>query len=393
MKKTGVKAGCERLMGPDRQLVAGKRVGIVTNHSAVLPDGEHLVDALVADHDTTVGALFSPEHGIRGKAPAGRHVADEVDPKTGIQIFSLYGEHNKPDASMLEGVDVLVYDIQDLGVRFYTYVSTLALVMEAAAENRIPFILLDRPLVLPGGMIDGPVLDEEVRSFIGMLPVPLLYSLTPGELAGLIRKEYLRVKGLDIDMNVLELENYSRSMWYDETGLKWLPPSPNMPTIDTAVVYPGTALIEGTNISEGRGTDSPFRFIGAPFVDKERLADSLNSLGLPGVKFLPLDFVPREMDIVKRPRFNGIQCHGIEVVVTERDSVKPVETGVAVVYALQKLNASQMSFRADGAFDKLAGNKNVREMIERGADYREIAATWEGELQAFGESRREYFLY
>lgn len=380
-------------MGPDRELITGKRAGIVTNHSAVLPGGEHLVDALMADHGTTVCALFSPEHGIRGDAPAGRHLANQVDPKTGIQIYSLYGDHNKPDKSMLNGIQVLVYDIQDVGVRFYTYISTLALVMEAAAENHIPLILLDRPMVLPGHLIGGPVLAEEARSFIGMLPIPLLYSLTPGELAGLIRKEYLRDKGADLEMSILKLENYSRSMWYDETGLSWLAPSPNIPTIDTAVVYPGTALIEGTNISEGRGTDSPFRLIGAPFIDKMKLADFLNSLELPGFSFAPVDFVPREKSIVNHPRFKDTTCHGIEVVVTERNIVKPVESGLAILCALKKFYPTELTFRADGAFDRLAGNKKVGKMIEGGADYREIASTWELELQAFGESRKEYFLY
>lgn len=294
---------------------------------------------------------------------------------------------------MLEGIRTLVYDIQDVGARFYTYISTLTLVMEAAAENGVELILLDRPLVLSGGMIDGPVLEDDVKSFIGMLPLPILYSLTPGELAGLIRKEYLGKLASDLDMKVLKLENYSRSMWYDETGLSWLPPSPNIPTIDTAVVYPGTALVEGTNISEGRGTASPFRFIGAPFVDKMRLADSLNSAGLPGVKFVPADFVPREISIVSHPRFKDTRCHGVEVVVADRNAIKPVELGVAVICAIRDLNRGDLSFRADGAFDRLAGNRRIRKMVESGADYREIASTWEMGLSRFQESRGEYFLY
>ncbi len=388
-----VKLGCERLMGSERELIAGKQVGIITNHSGVLPEGEHIVDVLRTGNDVSIKALFSPEHGIRGDAPAGKHLENEVDPKTGVQVYSLYGDHNKPDVTMLSGIDVLIYDIQDVGVRFYTYISTLALVMEAAAENDIPLVLLDRPLVLPGHMIDGPVLNNEVRSFVGMLPIPVLYSLTPGELAGLIRREYLAKKHLDLDLTVMKLENYSRSMWYDETGLNWLPPSPNIPAIDTAAVYPGTALIEGTNVSEGRGTESPFRLIGAPFVDKMKLADSLNSLELPGLKFNPVDFTPRGKSIVSHTRFKDELCHGIELVVTRRDDLKPFEAGVAIVCALRKLNPSELVFRDDCAFDRLAGNKEVRELIERGADYLEIASTWEHELEMFRSSMRRYFLY
>ncbi len=393
MAENKIKIGCERLIGPERSLIAGKQAGIVTNHSGVLPDGEHIVDALRTGHDISIKALFSPEHGIRGDAPAGKHVRNEIDPRTGIQVYSLYGENNKPDKSMLQGIEVLVYDIQDVGVRFYTYISTLALVMEAAAENDIPLVLLDRPLVLPGNMTDGPVLSDEVRSFVGMLPVPVLYSLTPGELAELIRNEHLAQKGLDLELTVLELENYSRSMWYDETGLDWLPPSPNIPTIETAVVYPGTALIEGTNISEGRGTDSPFRLIGAPFVDKMKLAETLNSYELPGLDFIPVDFVPRDRSAVSHTRFKDKICHGINVVVTNRDMIKPVEAGVAIICALRKLSPSELTFRCDGAFDRLAGNREVRELIARGADYLEVTSTWEHELDLFRGSMRKYFLY
>ncbi len=393
MVKDRVILGCEKLLNIDKGLITGRRIGIVTNHSGVLPGGVHIVDALRADPDINIRALFSPEHGIRGTAPAGKHVANGVDPETGIPIYSLYGDHNKPDLAMLEGIQTLVYDIQDVGVRFYTYISTLALLMEAAAETGIELILLDRPLVLPGEIVDGPMLEDDVKSFVGMLPLPVLYGLTPGELARLIRKEYLGKLDSSLDMKTVTLGNYSRSMWYDETGLGWLPPSPNIPTIDTAVIYPGAALIEGTNLSEGRGTSSPFRLIGAPFVDKLRLADLLNSSELPGLEFLPADFTPREMSIVSRPRFKDELCHGIEIIVKDRNSVRPVEMGVALVGAIRKLFGAELRFRTDRAFDRLAGNKKVKEMIERGVDYREIASTWEADLAKFTATRSEYFLY
>ncbi len=391
--ETRVKLGCERLIESQMNLIEGRQIGIVTNHSGVLPGGRHVVDALRAVPDVRIKALFSPEHGIRGNAPAGKHVENEVDPQTGIQVYSLYGSHNKPEGSMLSGIDTLVYDIQDVGVRFYTYISTLALAMEAAAEKGIRFILLDRPLVNSGLIIDGPMLDDEVKSFVGMLRLPVLYGLTAGELAGLIRKEHLGKSGLAIDLKIVKLENYSRSMWYDETGLAWLPPSPNIPTPETAAIYPGTALIEGTNLSEGRGSRSPFRFIGAPFVDKRKLADALNSNELPGVEFNPVDFTPRELTIVSHPRFKDILCHGVEVAVKDRNVLKPVEVGLSIICEIRKLHSVELMFRADGAFNRLVGNKKVRDMIEAGAGYAEVASGWREELAKFANSRKEYFLY
>lgn len=388
-----VKLGSERVLESEIELLQGKRIGIVTNHSGFLPTGKHIVDALRDDSDITVGALFSPEHGIRGDAPAGKHVEHEIDPSTGLQVYSLYGDHTKPEKWMLDKIEVLVYDVQDVGTRFYTYISTMTLAMEAAAENNIPFVVLDRPLITSGDLIDGPVLKDDLRSFIGMLPIPVLYNLTPGELAGLVRQEYLYQKKLEIDLHIVKVENYSRSMWYDETGLAWIIPSPNIPTIDTAIIYPGAALVEGTNVSEGRGTPFPFQYIGAPFIKKMELADFLNGLEMPGVRFNSIDFTPRDVGAVANPRFKDQLCHGVDVQITDRRVIKPVEVGIAIICAIKGLHPGELTFRADGAFDRLVGDKNVRLLIEKGLNYREIAATWESGLKDFGESRKKYFLY
>lgn len=394
IKNSGkVKLGCERFLESETELIKGKRVGIVTNHTGVLPDGKHIVDALRAEPGVTISALFSPEHGIRGDAPAGAHVGHEIDQKTGLQIYSLYGEHTKPEKQMLENIDVLIYDIQDAGTRFYTYISTMALAMEAAVENKIPFIILDRPMIASGDLIDGPMLHDDVRSYIGMLPIPVLYSLTPGELAELVKQEYLLPKGLEIDLRIIKLENYSRSMWYDETGLPWLIPSPNVQTIEAATLYPGTALIEGTNVSEGRGTQFPFQYIGAPFIDKTNLTDTLNKLNLPGVKFDPIDFTPKQLSFVSHPRFKDQLCHGIHVHLTDRNIIKPVEVGIAIACAIKKLHPEHLTFRADGAFDRLTGDKNIKHLIEKGCGHYEIASSWKADLKSFSESRKKYFLY
>ncbi len=392
-RSSQVKFGCEHFLESEIDIIKGKKIGLVTNHSAVLQNGKHIVDVLRGEHGVKITALFSPEHGIRGNAPAGAHLNHEKDPDTGLQIYSLYGEQTKPENWMLENIDVLIYDIQDAGTRFYTYISTMALAMEAAAENKITFLILDRPMITSGELIDGPLLHEDNLSFIGLLPVPVLYSLTPGELAGLVQEEYLHPKGLCAELHVIRLQNYSRSMWYDETQLPWLIPSPNVPTIETATIYPGTALVEGTNVSEGRGTPYPFQYIGAPFIEKDALTATLSNLEIPGVQFQPLDFVPRQSSFVIHPRFLDQVCHGVFVEIVDRKVLKPVEVGIAIVCAIRKLHPEHLRFRADGAFDRLIGDKKIMPMIEAGAGYEEVADTWKDELICFAESRTKYFLY
>ena len=374
-------------------MLSGKRIGVITNHSGVLPNGQHIVNAIKEKSDATISALFSPEHGIRGDAPAKAFVDNEVDPETGIQVYSLYGKLMKPEKWMLDGIDALIYDIQDVGARFYTYISTMALCMEAAAESGIGFIVLDRPMIAPGRLLDGPMLHEETQSYIGMLPVPVVYGLTPGELAGLVQTEYLMPKGLKCRFQIYTLEDYSRSLWYDETGIPWRAPSPNIPTIEAATIYPGTALLEGTNINEGRGTPHPFQYIGAPFIDKDQFSGALETLKLPGIQIDPIDFTPRKNNAVSHVRFMDELCHGIYITVSNRDEVKPVETGIAIISALKKLYPENFTFRANGSFDKLISDTQVKRMIDDECDYAEIVATWRHGLADFDDARSKYFLY
>lgn len=385
--------GCQLLVNSHLDLLEGKRIGIVTNHTAVFPDGSHIVDKLFNHRGIFIKALFSPEHGIRGDAPAGRKVGDGIDPRTGIPVYSLYGEYRKPTDLMLDGIDLLLYDIQDVGTRFYTYISTLTLVMEAAGEKNIKFVINDRPLVVPGNIIDGPVLKDSLRSFVGTLPVPIIYGLTSAELAQFIRTEHLARMGVQIDLNIMRLQNYDRNMWYDETGLPWLPPSPNIPTVETAIMYPGTALVEGTNISEGRGTPLPFLQIGAPFIDKEELTNFLNKLNLSGVKFEPVSFIPQNAASVANPKYRGEKCNGVKIEIVNRQAVKPVEVGIAIICAVRKLYPDYLMFRADGAFDRLVGDKQVTSMIMDGANYLDVVASWQDELKCYDQYRKRFFLY
>jgi uncharacterized protein YbbC (DUF1343 family) len=285
-----VSTGADVLVAEHLDLLKGKRVGLITNHTGRVSSGEFLVDVLLGKKINVV-ALFGPEHGIRGEAAAGDAVDDGVDDQTGIAVYSLYGATRKPTPTMLEGVDILMYDIQDVGVRFYTYISTMGLAMEAAAEHGIPFVVVDRPNPIGGLKLDGPVLIDSLRSFVGMYPIPVAYGLTCGELAVMIKSEgWLDLAKLDL--TVIWMEGWKRTMLWDDTGCPWVRPSPNIPTPATALVYPATCFIEATNVSEGRGTERPFHFIGAPFIDGGTLSGKLNALRLPGVRFSPTEFTP-----------------------------------------------------------------------------------------------------
>jgi len=339
------------------RLIAGKRVGLVTNHTAVLRNGVHLADSLARHPQVTLTALFGPEHGIRGEAGAGDMVDGSVDSVTGVRVYSLYGQTYKPTQEMLEGLDVLLYDIQDVGARFYTYISTMTYAMEAAAEAGIPFVVLDRPNPITGERVEGFVLDDSLKSFVGMHPVPIVHGMTTGELALMINGLGWLKGGIRANLMVVRMRGWKRSMWYDETGLPWIPPSPNMRTLQTAVVYPGTCLFEGTNFSEGRGTDSPFELVGAPFVDAERWAETLNGLKLPGVRFEPESFTPTGS------KHSGEECRGVRLKVTDRTVFKPVRTGLWMLAAAFDLHRNTFAWRPR-TIDRLAGTALVRQFVE-----------------------------
>ena len=384
-----VRTGADRLFTDEFHLVAGKRIGLVTNHTGLLSNGRHLADSLFAHPEVTLAALFGPEHGIRGEVPAGGSVGDGHDPTTGVTVFSLYGKTYKPTPEMLKGIDVLLFDIQDVGARFYTYISTMSYAMEAAAENGIPFIVLDRPNPITGTRVEGPIREDSLRSFVGLHPIPIVHGMTVGELATMFNEEGWLKSGVKSDLHVVKMEGWRREMWYDETALRWIPPSPNIRTLETAVVYPGTCLIEGTNLSEGRGTDRPFEYIGAPYVDGKKWAEELNSRRLPGVTFQPIRFTP---DATKSMKHAGEECGGVFVHVTDRERYEPIITGMTILASARELFPDDFQWRP-GSIDRLSGVTTLRETIGDGSVIQAIVQTWGEQMQRFLLLRTRHLSY
>jgi uncharacterized protein YbbC (DUF1343 family) len=381
----GLVAGIDVLLDDRADLVQGRRVGLVTNPTGVDRTLRSSIDRLAAHPDVTLVALFGPEHGVRGDAQAGDRVGSTRDPGTGVPVHSLYGEHREPTDAMLAGIDVLVFDIQDVGARFYTYPYTLANVMRAARRAGIPVVVPDRPNPLGGVRVEGPVLEPEYASFVGQYPIPIRHGMTIGELARLFNDAF----GIGAELHVVPMRGWRRDAAEPGRTLPWVPPSPNMPTPETALVYPGTALLEGTNASEGRGTTRPFEIVGAPYVDADALAERMNALGLPGVRFRPTWFTPTFS------KHAGELCGGVQLHVTDRDAFHPVRTGIALLVALQALYPDAFAFLPGEPpfFDRLAGNGWVREAILAGESAVDIEARWLPELQRFEAMRGRYLLY
>ena len=389
-----VQTGAAVLAANGFDRLRGKRVGLIVNHTAKV-DSVHLIDLIDRAPEVELGALFGPEHGLRGTAVAGEEVKGGRDPKTGAPVFSLYGEARRPNAAMLEGLDVLVFDIQDVGARFYTYISTMGLTMQAAAEAGIPYMVLDRPNPLGGEHVAGFVLDREHQSFVGQYPIPVQHGMSVGELARMIKGEGY-MQGLDsLELEVVRMANWSRSMQWPETELPWLPPSPNIPDFETALVYPGAAFFEATSISEGRGTKRPFRLIGAPWADPQTLADTLNARALPGVRFEPARFTPQSIpNVSTNPKLEGQELGGIRYVITDPDRFRPVATGVHVLHAFYHQAPSPDQFLSRPEWlTKLAGTERFYEMLTAGASPEAIVRSWRDEVQQFEERRRRYLLY
>ena len=374
--------GIEVLLSEQLNLIRGKRVGLITNHSGVNRKLQHDIDVLASAPGVKLTALFSPEHGIRGAAQAGEKVRSAVDTKTGVPIHSLYGETRRPTTDMLKDVDVLVYDIQDIGSRFYTYISTLGECMQAAAERKIPLVVLDRPNPLSGDVVEGPLLDPAFRSFVGAYAIPIRYGLTPGELAGWIKSNLK----LDLELSIVKMKHWTRAQWYEETNLIWVPPSPNIPTMASAMVYPGMCLIEGTNLSEGRGTTTPFEIVGAPWLDGIKLAERLNALALPGALFRPVTFTPT------LSKFSGEACQGVQLHVADRKLFRPFASALAIVDDIRRNYPEQFQFKS-AHFDRLAGTDAVRKAMERNEPVAEIVAAWQKDLREFETVRRKFLLY
>ena len=387
-KKDKFRLGIEVLLQDKLDLVKGKRVGLITNPTGVDQNLDSIVDLLHKNPNVELTALYGPEHGVRGSAQAGQYVEKYTDEKTGLPVYSLYGSTKKPTPEMLKDVDVLLFDIQDVGTRYYTYIYTMALAMEAAKENNIPIIVLDRPNPISGTKVEGPVLEDKYSSFVGEFPIPVRHGMTVGELAELFNKEF----GIGADLTVVKMDGWKRNMYYDDTTLQFIMPSPNMPTLDTALVYPGACLIEGTNVSEGRGTTRPFELIGAPFIDGSALAEKLNSYHMPGVKFRDSSFIPTFS------KFTNQLAHGIQIHVTDRNSFKPFETGLYIVKTIHDMYPGQFQFRTPGSngisyFDNLTGTGSIRSAIEQGKSVEEMEAAWQQDLNKFMETREKYLLY
>jgi len=391
-QRNAVVSGADVLLSREIKLIEGKRVGIITNHTAILSDGSHLVDALVKIPNVKIISLFGPEHGVRGDAAAGEHINSGVDEKTNIPVISLYGEHHKATKEMLKDIDVLIFDIQDVGARFYTYISTLFYGIQSAAENNIPIIVLDRPNPIGGIKVDGPVLDMKHTSFVGIAPIPIMHGMTVGELAKYFVGEKLVGDFKDVKLTVVKMENWKRSMYFDECKLPWLNPSPNIPGLNTAIVYPGTCLIEATNVSEGRGTYDPFLTIGAPFINSEELIKELRGFDIKGISLSEANFTPDSIpNMVNNPKQRGKHCYGIKITVTEREKFEPVKFGFILLYSLKKLYGD-FELR-EKSFYRLAGKTEAYTQLTSLEKPEKIFKSWESELKEFLTIRSKYLLY
>ncbi|MGW0704542.1 exo-beta-N-acetylmuramidase NamZ family protein [Streptomyces sp. NPDC002643] len=381
--RPGLRTGFEQLMASGYEPLGGQKIGIVTNPTGVTRDVRHIVDVMHADDRVNLKAVFGPEHGFRGTAQAGGSEGRHDDPATGLPVYDTYQKSGRPLADIFtaSGVDTIVFDIQDVGARFYTYVWTLYDCMEAAGLAGKRFVVLDRPNPVTGRSAEGPVLHKEFASFVGRQPVAQAHGMTVAELARLFNGEFLQTP---VPLETVLMSEWKRSRFLDE-ALPWVPPSPNMPTPDTALVYSGTCLFEGTNLSEGRGTTRPFELLGAEGVDR-RWAEAANELGLPGVRFREAYFAPTFS------KFQGKTIGGVQLHVEDRAAYDPVRTGIGLLVTAKRV-WSGFAWRSDNWIDKLTGSARVRTMIDAGADTAEVVGGWEEELAAFRRVRKEYLLY
>lgn len=379
-----VAPGIDVLLRDSLHVLRGKRVGLITNHTGRSAGGETSIDLLHRAEGVNLVALFSPEHGIRGAAEAGETVSSSRDERTGLPVRSLYGETRVPTPEMLSDVDVLVYDIQDVGARVYTYVWTMALAAEAAGRLGKPFVVLDRPNPIRADRVEGGMLDTAFRSFVGQYPTALRYGLTPGELL----RWLVGTGQVKANVTVIPMQGYRRSMWWEETGLPWVNPSPNLRSVDASLLYTGTVFFEGTNLSEGRGTEKPFQLIGAGWLtDAAVIASVLNEKNLPGVRF-----AATTRTIAAGQKWGGETIPMIEVTVTDRNAVKPVEVGIHMLAEIYARHGRTGRFEWRPSLERLFGSRRLREAVENGttAALLPVLAT---ESRTFEESTRPYRLY
>jgi len=388
-----IQLGSDRLISEFQNLVIGKNIGLVTNHTGSLTSGKHIADIFYKMDGVKLVALFGPEHGVRGNSPAGEKIIDSIDPQTGVPVYSLYGKNRKPTEEMLNGIDLLIFDIQDVGARFYTYISTLFYMVQTSAEQNIPLIVLDRPNPINGISVDGPIRTAEQHSFVGIAPIPIMHGMTIGELAKMFAGEEFIGKELKPQLTIIEMKNWVRDSYFDNYNLTWNPPSPNIPDLETAIVYPGMCLVEGVNVSEGRGTQQPFLNIGAPYINSTELIKKLEEFGSGGLRITETSFTPVAISgIASSPKYENTQCTGIKIEVIDRRKFKPVEFGIKLISALHYLYPEELKFR-ESAFDRLAGDKKIREMILNDVHPDTIIKYWQKDLTDFLTIRKKYLIY
>jgi len=373
----GVLTGIDVLVRDGFEALRGHKVGLITNHTGIDRYGRSTIALLHGAPGVELVALFSPEHGLRGALD--EKVADSTDPLTGLKVYSLYGQTYRPTPEMLAGIDTLVFDIQDIGTRFYTYIATMGYALEAAAARKVRFVVLDRPNPITGMRVFGPLNDRDGQ-FTAYHRIPLVHGMTVGELARMFNEE----RGIHADLLVIRMEGWQRRMWFDQTLLPWVNPSPNMRSLTEATLYPAIGLIEACNVSVGRGTDTPFERFGAPWIDGRRLAARLNSLRLAGVRFIPFRFTPNAS------RFKDQECGGVQIILTDRDAFDPLETGLSIVRELRALFGA--AFDADNV-DRLLFNRAVLEQVTGPSGPTAYTPLWQNELDAFLARRSKYLLY
>ena len=373
-----VQTGLDVLESQKFAPLRGKHIGIITNHTGLDSQGKSTIDLLAHAPGVSVVAIFSPEHGLGGQADD--RVSSVKDPSTGLQIFSLYGETLRPTDEMLKGVDALVFDIQDAGVRFYTYTVTMAYCMEEAAKRNIAFYVLDRPNPIGGEIIEGPVLDPDKTNFVAYFPIPVRYALTIGELAQFFNSE----NHINAELHVIAMKNWHRNYFFESTGIRWVPPSPNLRTIKGSIVYPGLEILQNAGVSVGRGTEAPFEEFGAPWMDGEKVTSALNAAHLPGVKFVAQPFIPVS------GLYAGKRCGGVGIRIGERAAVRPMRMGLEIAALLKKMYPQNFDVAKTIG---LLGNAETVQKLQDGALPSDIVASWLPAVTAYDKTRRKYLLY
>jgi uncharacterized protein YbbC (DUF1343 family) len=384
--------GLEKFLKDDLKRYHGKRLGLVCNATSVDRNLNHSVKLMHLHPDANLCAIFGPQHGIYGETQDNMVEWESYrDLHSGLPVFSLYSQTRIPSPDMMDALDIMIFDMQDVGARYYTFIYTMAHVMTACKRDNKKVVILDRPNPLGGLMMEGNILKERYASFVGMYPILTRHGMTVGELALMFNTEF----GIHSNLDVISLEGWNREMWFDQTGLPWVIPSPNMPTLDTATVYPGMCLFEGTNLSEGRGTTLPFEIFGAPFIDPVKLTLELNDQALPGTRFRAVRFRPTFQ------KWKGVVCGGAQIHVTDRLLFKPVKTAVVIIQTIRRLYPDHFRWRLPPyeyeyeklPFDILAGSSKMRRLIDSDTSIDDIISRWESDEKVFSETRKPYLLY